>query len=192
MDKATTAPVTDDAELAKVLEDMNNSMTAAVNPVDQSQAQVVEPTIDSVADTGVVSDDAASATVADPIPQPIDAVVSDTTATAELNFEETPAVAPVTPSVTLSPLSGTFSSDTGDLESIKKDALTELRPLVDKLDLPAEEKFNTLLLIIRSTDDKSLIPSVHDAAKAIDDDAKRAQALLDVIKEIDFFSNPQS
>lgn len=76
-----------------------------------------------------------------------------------------------------------------DLEEIKKDALSELRPLIDKLDVTPEEKFDTLLLIIRSTDDQSLLAATHEAAKAIPDDSRRAQALLDIIKEIDFFSN---
>ena len=74
-----------------------------------------------------------------------------------------------------------------DLESIRRQAIVELRPLVDKLDLPAEDKFDTLLLLIRTTDDSSLIPAAHTAAMGIGDDARRAQALLDVIKEIDFF-----
>ena len=60
--------------------------------------------------------------------------------------------------------------------------------LVDKLDLPADEKFDTILILIRSTDDKSLVNAAHEAARAIPDEAKRAQALLDVIKEIDYFS----
>jgi hypothetical protein len=75
-----------------------------------------------------------------------------------------------------------------DLENIKHDALSELRPLVDKLELPPDEKFNTLLLIIRSSDDASLIPAAHQAAIAIPDDTKKAAALLDVIKEVDFFA----
>lgn len=74
-----------------------------------------------------------------------------------------------------------------NLDVIKQDAIAELRPLVDKLDLSPEDKFNTLLLIIRSTDDVSLLPAAHTAAKQITDDGRRAQALLDVIKEIDFF-----
>jgi len=73
------------------------------------------------------------------------------------------------------------------LDAIKHDALNELRPLVDKLNLPPEDKFDTLLLIIRSTDDASLLPAAHAAAKGIADETRRAQALLDVIKEIDFF-----
>ncbi|MFZ2494470.1 MAG: hypothetical protein WAW60_01685, partial [Candidatus Saccharimonadales bacterium] len=72
----------------------------------------------------------------------------------------------------------------------KKDALEQLRPLVDKLDLEPDEKFDTLLLIIRTTDDKSLVQQAYDAAKLIQDESKRAEALLDIIKEIDYFSNP--
>lgn len=74
-----------------------------------------------------------------------------------------------------------------DLGDIRRQAIAELRPLVDKLDLPPEDKFDTLLLLIRTTDDSSLIPAAHEAAKAIADDTRRAQALLDIIKEIDFF-----
>lgn len=81
-------------------------------------------------------------------------------------------------------------ADVGGLGSVKLDVLNELKPLVDKLDLPAEEKFDTLLLLIRSTDDRSLIEPAHNAAKAIPDEKRRAAALLDIIKEIDFFENP--
>jgi len=76
------------------------------------------------------------------------------------------------------------------LESIKKDALVELRPLVDKLNLAPEEKFDIYLLLLRSSDDKSLIAPAHAAAKEIPDETRRAQALLDVIKEIDYLSSP--
>ena len=74
-----------------------------------------------------------------------------------------------------------------DLDSLKRNAVSELRPLVSKLDLPPEDRFNTLLLVIRSTDDSSLLPSAYEAARQISDDTRRAQALLDVIKEVDFF-----
>ena len=79
----------------------------------------------------------------------------------------------------------------GELDGVKQEAISELRPLVDKLNLPAEEKFDTYLLLIRSTDDRTLIAPAHEAAKAITDEARRAQALLDIIKEIDFLSGNQ-
>ena len=98
--------------------------------------------------------------------------------------DPTPAVEPQMP--TPAPITGS-----GDLESIKKDALLELRPLVDKLDIAAEEKFDIYLLLLRSTDDKTLIAPAHKAAQDIADESKKAQALLDIIKEIDFLSTPQ-
>ncbi|MDB5177799.1 MAG: hypothetical protein JWO61_182 [Candidatus Saccharibacteria bacterium] len=80
------------------------------------------------------------------------------------------------------------ASGDGDLESIKKDAIVALRPLVDKLELAPEEKFDTYLLLLRSTDDKALIAPANEAAKSISDETRRAQALLDIIKEIDYLS----
>lgn len=76
-----------------------------------------------------------------------------------------------------------------DLEGVKMDAINELRPLIDKLDLPPEEKFDTYLLLIRCTDDKELVPPAHEVAKQIGDDSRRAMALLDIIKEIDYLSS---
>ena len=88
----------------------------------------------------------------------------------------TPVMAPAAP------------AGNSNLESIKQDALSELRPLVDKLDVTPEEKFDTYLLLLRSTDDQSLISPAFAAARIISDEARRAQALLDIIKEIDYLS----
>ena len=96
----------------------------------------------------------------------------------------TPTIAGYEPPVT------TAASD--DLESIKKEALGELRPLVDKLDLAPDEKFDTYLLLLRSTDDKALIAPAYAAAQSIVDESRKAQALLDVIKEIDYLSAPKA
>lgn len=74
------------------------------------------------------------------------------------------------------------------LDDIKQTALSELRPLVGKLNVSPEEKFDTYLLLLRSTDDTSLIAPAHEAAVAIPDETRKAQALLDIIKEIDFLS----
>jgi hypothetical protein len=109
---------------------------------------------------------------------------TDTPATPEtppLKFEETPITTPSSMPEPTTPASG-------DLDTIKKDALGELRPLIDKVELPAEEKFDTYLMLIRSTDDSSLIGPAHAAAQGIADEKRRAEALLDIIKEIDYLS----
>jgi len=118
-----------------------------------------------------------------------------------LQFEETPASipsvpapldeSPVVPSETpVVPfqMPTPLSSSTSDLEGVKKDAIQELRPLIDHIDLPPEEKFDTYLLLIRSTDDATLIAPAHTAAIGITDEKRKAEALLDIIKEIDYLS----
>lgn len=97
------------------------------------------------------------------------------------------------PAMAMANASGPMTNAMGgdDLTTVKQEAISELRPLVDKLNVNAEEKFDTYLLLIRSTDDRTLIAPAHEAAKAITDETRRAQALLDIIKEIDFLSNPQ-
>ena len=100
-----------------------------------------------------------------------------------------PAPKPVEPPAPPLPPLPKPAAPASDLVAIKQSVMDELRPLVGSLDLPADEKFDTLLLLIRSTDDKSLVKPAHEAAQNIADDKKRAQALLDIIKEIDFFEN---
>lgn len=76
-----------------------------------------------------------------------------------------------------------------NLDSIKNLAISELRPLIGKLNASPEDKFDTILLLIRTTDDSSLIPMAYETARTITDDTRRAQALLDVIKEVDYFKS---
>lgn len=75
-----------------------------------------------------------------------------------------------------------------ELIGIKQDALQNLRPLIDHLDQVPEEKFRTTMMMIQASDDQSLIPQAYDAAKQISDEKARAQALLDVVNEINYFT----
>ena len=92
--------------------------------------------------------------------------------------QPTPVVIPIATPVPAPP----------DLEEIKKNALVQLRPLIEKVELPPEEKFDTYLMLIRSTDDSTLIAPAHEIAQTITDETRRAEALLDIIKEIDYLS----
>ena len=74
-----------------------------------------------------------------------------------------------------------------DLLDIKKEALKELSPLVGQLNLPPEEKFKTLMMMIQASDDQALVPMAYNTAHEITDENTRAQALLDVINEINYF-----
>lgn len=167
-----TQPISDDQELAKVLAGISDQSAGA------------DATVIDMADP-----------VLPPTPMPAAPVTTDDEVVATENKVETNVSEPLMPAgpmpaaPALDPMP---TSDSGDasLDGIKQEALGELRPLVDKLNVSPEEKFDTYLLLLRSTDDRELIAPAHEAAKNITDEARRAQALLDIIKEIDFLSQP--
>jgi len=86
------------------------------------------------------------------------------------------------------------TSDAPDssLASIKQQALGELSPLVEHLDQSPEEKFRITMMLIQASDDQELIPKAYTIAKQISNESKRAQALLDVVNEINYFTNKKT
>lgn len=98
--------------------------------------------------------------------------------------------APTSPAKPVTGSSTSSSSDNNDdLLNIKREALQELSPLIDHLEQDTEEKFKTTMMMIQASDNKDLIPQAFQAAKAIDDEKKRAQALLDIVNEINYFTH---
>lgn len=79
-----------------------------------------------------------------------------------------------------------------DLLSLKQQALQELTPLVDHLEQSPEEKFRTTLMMIQATDNQALIKSAYETAQQISDEKVRARALLDLINEINYFTQQKT
>jgi hypothetical protein len=98
---------------------------------------------------------------------------------------------PAAPSAT--PASAPTLDGDDDLLDIKQQALQQLTPLVGHLDQTPEEKFRTTMMMIQAADNQALLKDAYTAAQAIPDEKVRAQALLDVINEINYFtqSKPQ-
>lgn len=133
---------------------------SAVN--DQATAlptQVTEPTTDIPADTTLVSPAATS------------------------SAPDLPGTLPGT-----SPVNSDEAPSTDDLLHIKQEALHHLSPLVGHLEQSPEEKFRTTMMMIQASDDQTLIKAAYEAAKEITDEKARAQALLDVVNEINYFT----
>jgi len=86
--------------------------------------------------------------------------------------------------------SKTVGSDNSgnDLIDLKQEALTKLSPLVSHLDQSPAEKFRTLMMMIQASDDQNLVREAYEAALKIDDEKERARALLDVVNEINYFT----
>ena len=71
------------------------------------------------------------------------------------------------------------------IDQVKEAALRELAPIVDKLDIPAEQKFGIYKDVIDNYHDSSVIESAYHAASDIKDDQSRSEALLYIIDSID-------
>lgn len=116
------------------------------------------------------------------VPEP-EETVSETT------VEETPEVTSIEETSISSPVATSIGGDDHDtLLDLKKTALEELAPLVDKLDQTPEEKFRTTMMMIQATDAANLVGAAHEAAQQITDEKVRAQALLDIVNEINYFT----
>lgn len=156
----TTQPISDDQDLAKAL--------AGVLP-DEPEAPAAD-----TASSGLQFEETPGL--------PVIQLPTEEPEAQEAPADETPVVIAPLPEPEEAP-----AADSG-LDAIKNKALDELRPLIDRATLPAEEKFDTYLMLIRSTDDSSLIEPAHEAAQAITDETRKAEALIDIIKEIDYLS----
>jgi hypothetical protein len=131
-----------------------------------------------------------------------DTQATDASLTPNDNPNPDPVVGPATPAVdrgsstpAADPAFSGSSSATpaapvndDELLSIKQQALQHLSPLVGQLDQDPEEKFHTTMRIIQASDNHTLIKDAFDAATQIPDEKARAQALLDVVNEINYFT----
>lgn len=111
--------------------------------------------------------------------------INNTAPSASLSEPDTNSVNSVPQ--TTEPKASTATND--DLINIKRQALQELSPLIDHLEQDSEEKFKTTMMMIQASDDKDLIPQAFNSAKEITDEKKRAQALLDIVNEINYFTH---
>jgi hypothetical protein len=75
-----------------------------------------------------------------------------------------------------------------ELLKLKQEALHSLAPLVDQLEQTPEEKFKTTMMLIQASDNADLVQEAYSAASNISDPKIRAQALLDVVNEINYFT----
>ena len=121
--------------------------------------------------------------------QQADANLSDNYQTSAANtsnvYSETPETpeTPETASYANSPI-----SPNDKLLEIKQKVLSELTPLITDLDQSPEERFKTILMIIQASDNQDLIKDAYSAAEKITDVKLRAQALLEIVNEINYFT----
>jgi hypothetical protein len=191
------APADPSVSGAPLPSDMDDDTAASAGTLDQPAAVSTDDGQTVVApDSTALSDESGSAEPAQeesfsgviaPADRDIPAVVHASVKSSLINpdhtdqsYDDDTSSAPATPS--------TAQAVPDDLLDLKQQALSDLSPLVDHLDQTPEEKFRTTMMMIQSTDNSGLIKDAYAAAQAITDDKVRAQALLDVVNEINYFT----
>lgn len=163
-----------------------DQMVSPQNPISDPSAM---PAASAMDDQASAADPTASA------PDPLSAVPAEPSMDDSVNgvAADVSAAVPDLPQI-----SSNYDSKPGttvldspvedELIDIKKKALESLAPLVDELDQTPEEKFKTTMMLIQASDNAELVKDAFAAANAIADEKGRAQALLDVVNEINYFT----
>lgn len=112
---------------------------------------------------------------------------SDSATSAPTVNNDQPVGQPVMPSPSFSAPAPTATVPS-DLDEIKNQALQQLSPLVDKLDQSPEDRFKTVMMLIQASDNHELVKEAYSAANAITDEQLKAEALLAVVNEINYFT----
>lgn len=128
-----------------------------------------------------------------PSPAPDLTISSAPQADTSSPFTDTgPAPTNIPPAKQDSSTSPSQSATSGEHEEnllkLKQQALQNLAPLVGHLDQTPEEKFKTTMMLIQASDNSELIQEAYEAAGKITDEKERAQALLDIVNEINYFT----
>ena len=135
-------------------------------------APAPEPGADLMNQAPASIEEQAAAEAAPAMPE---APVAETAPTAPTDVAESvmgiPETAPVAP------------AENGELSSVKQSMIQDLIPLMDKVSLEADKKFDLYKEVIDSTHDKTMVPAAYEAAKGIADDTAKAEALLYLINE---------
>ncbi len=174
-------------------------MFGSSNNQDQPQDNT-QPDPDANDDHGFTMD-APAADPAAPLPEPTASPTNDVTSAPHVDESHTdlgvpplgdspaslPPAQPPTTSNNDSDDAATPDADS-DLLAIKQQALTELSPIIDHLDQSPEDKFKTLMMMIQANDNQDLIKEAYAAAQQIPDEKAKSQALLDVVNEINYFT----
>lgn len=187
--------------LVKALEDANAAQGQQPTPAVPAADPMSAPATDSaaiandpqVASAGVTPTAEPAMTISDPAQDSLDTPSSDEPSTdtasgVAFTGNDLPAGLSSDAEAHL-PSEG--SGDGGELDDVKKSALEQLRPLIEKLDLEPADKFDKYLMMLRASDDPALIKPAFEAAQGIDGEKEKAQALLDIINEINYITSSQ-
>ena len=179
-----------DNDLQKAIDDITN--TTNIDPVFSDP--VAAPSSIPEGDTGELGEPVGpfpEPKVEAPAPEPVtpvapvempDLATSAPEPIPEPTLEPTPTAEPAPAPEPAIESTKAIPQNTND---IKKSALRDLMPLLDKVNMDANEKFNLYRDIFEELNDHSVLEPAYQAAREITDETTRANALLYLVQSID-------
>ena len=179
-----------DNDLQKAIDDITN--TTNIDPVFSDP--VAAPSSIPEGDTGELGEPVGpfpEPKVEAPAPEPVtpvapvempDLATSAPEPIPEPTLEPTPTAEPAPAPEPAIESTKAIPQNTND---IKKSALRDLMPLLDKVNMDANEKFNLYRDIFEELNDHSVLEPAYQAAREIADETTRANALLYLVQSID-------
>lgn len=101
--------------------------------------------------------------------------------------ENTVPAAPVPAGVTPAPaeVAPITNLDSQNLDSVKANILKDLAPLMDKIHVEPEKKFELYTDMLAENNDASIVAPAYETARQISDEEKRGEALLSLFEKIE-------
>ncbi|MBR3115776.1 hypothetical protein IKF30_00925 [Candidatus Saccharibacteria bacterium] len=158
---------------SSVPEGDTGELAEPVGPFPEPKLEVVEPAPETIAPLDAASNIPDLAMPEPPAPAPAPTAAEPVLAPAPA--PEIPAPAP-----TPEPLTQNLTTS-----EIKKAALRDLIPVLDKISLDPTQKFEIYRSIFEDLKDYSVLDPAYHAAREIPDEAKRAEALFYLVEAID-------
>lgn len=184
---ATDVPATDSAAPVDAV------MPSSASPADMPTQNIsTEPDVVASAPSAPTIPDPMVTPSAQPMPgvngMPMETVYTEPMSQIGPAKPSESVALPSAASVISTPYASASTAIDPDLAQIKQQALQSLGPLVGQLDQAPDEKFKTVMMLIQASDNSKMLGSAYEAASQITDEKTRAQALLDIVNEINYFT----
>lgn len=189
---AGTMPAPDSAAIAADPQVVSSGVMPQIDTVPAPETPSLDPLANVSSSDPAPVNDAQVATAMSTDTASEDASPTDSTAGVSFSGNDLPEGLSSDADAHLPTPSIGATGDSGELDTVKNSALEQLRPLIEKLDLEPADKFDKYLMMLRASDDAALIKPAFDAAQGIEGEKEKAQALLDIINEINYITANQA
>ncbi|MBQ6409877.1 hypothetical protein IJI18_01315 [Candidatus Saccharibacteria bacterium] len=120
-----------------------------------------------------------------PMPEPVAPAEPVSAPTEDIKPEPIGHEEDIEPTANPEPKAPFLEKEGMGINQVKEAALRELAPILSKLDVAPEQKFDIYKNVIDNYHDSSVIEPAYQAASKITDDRERGEALLYIIDSID-------